>query len=137
MWIANYSLDDIRKGNHIIPNNDTILIQICDPKTSFPKPIFNFVKIYQFRFFDTNEECHIQSIQDSDAIEIANALNYAFENKLNVIVHCHAGICRSGAVVEAGTLLGFSVPHGINKRIPNSLVFNKVRKELGFKNSWE
>lgn len=137
MWIANYSLDDIRKGRHIVPNNDTILIQICDPKTNFPKSPYKFEKIYQFRFLDTSEECQINSIQDVDVVEIANALNYALTNKLNVLVHCHAGICRSGAVVEAGTLMGFKVPHGINNRIPNTLVFNKLRQQLGFINSWE
>jgi len=137
MWIANYSLADVKKGNHIIPNDDTVLIQICDPKTSFPKSPYKFVKIYQFRFYDTNEESHIQSIQNIDAIEIATVLNYAYENKLNVLVHCHAGVCRSGAVVEAGKLLGFEIPDGLNTRIPNTLVFSKIRKALGFLNSWE
>lgn len=139
MLIANYSLIDIKNGNHFKPNNDTILIQICDPKTTFPISPHNdkFIKVYQFSFLDTNNESDINGIKDSDATEISNALNFAKNNNFNVIVHCHAGICRSGAVVEAGTLLGFTVPDGINKRQPNTLVFNKIRIELGFLNSWE
>lgn len=139
MWIANYSLDAIRKGEHILPQNDTILIQICDPKQSFPKSPHKecFIKIYQLRFLDTNEENNIHSIQENDVELISEALNFAKDNCYNVIVHCHAGICRSGAVVEAGTLLGFTVPNGINNRIPNTLVFNKLRKKLGFVNSWD
>ena len=140
MWIANFSLDDVKKGNHVIPNNDAILIQICDPETHFPKSPYEnlFVKVFQFSFLDTNFSVEPRAINDYQAEKIADALNFAKDNNLNVIVHCHAGICRSGAVAEVGTLIGFDILKNHKQpRIPNTLVFKKVRLALNIKNSWE
>ena len=138
MWIANCSLDDIKKGNHPPVNRDTLLIQICDTGTEFPIPTCNFVKTAQFNFLDTNNIMDDGSIEKSDVTRLGNNLVYAWNHKLNVLVHCHAGICRSGAVVEAGKLMGFTAPvGGWNNRIPNTLVFNKLRIYLGFVNSWD
>jgi len=50
---------------------------------------------------------------------------------MNVIVHCAAGICRSGAVVEAGVVLGFDDTQTM--RIPNTLVKTSILEQLGFK----
>lgn len=140
MWIANFSLNDVKNGNHIVPNNDSILIQICDNKKSFPKSPYEkaFVKIFKFCFLDTNFSGNPKSISDSQAENIAKALIFAKTNNLNVIVHCHAGICRSGAVAEVGTLIGFDILKNHKQpRIPNTLVFKKVRLALNIKNSWE
>ncbi len=53
-------------------------------------------------------------------------------------VNCDAGICRSGAVVEAAMLLGHTTDEEVsNGRVPNRTVFNEVRKALGLKHSWE
>ena len=141
-YIANFPLIDIKKGCHYDINNDTILIQICDPDTNFPKSPYQYrnkwVKIYQFRFLDTEEECDIYSIKDIDVQGLCDALHFAKDNNYNVIVHCHAGRCRSGAVVEAGLLLGFYVPDDhMHPRIPNLLVYTKLRTALGFTYSWE
>jgi protein tyrosine phosphatase len=48
---------------------------------------------------------------------------------MNVLVHCHAGICRSGAVVEVGTILGFTPTERF--RLPNLRVKHKMMKALG------
>jgi hypothetical protein len=48
---------------------------------------------------------------------------------MNVLVHCHAGICRSGAVVEVGTMLGFTATERF--RMPNLRVKHKMMKVLG------
>ena len=47
----------------------------------------------------------------------------------NVLVHCHAGICRSGAVVEVGSMIGFTPTE--RYRQPNLRVKRKMMKELG------
>ena len=48
----------------------------------------------------------------------------------SVVVHCHAGLCRSGAVVECGVILGFADTG--TKRIPNTTVKKMITKHLGF-----
>jgi hypothetical protein len=49
---------------------------------------------------------------------------------MNVLVHCHAGICRSGAVVEVGSMMGFTPTD--RYRQPNLRVKNKMMKVLGW-----
>ena len=49
---------------------------------------------------------------------------------MNVIVHCHAGVCRSGAVAELGVMLGFKDTESF--RSPNLLVKHKMMKALGW-----
>ena len=51
------------------------------------------------------------------------------ENAMNVVVHCHAGICRSGAVVEVATMMGFTATD--RYRQPNLRVKSKMMKVLG------
>ena len=48
---------------------------------------------------------------------------------MNVVVHCTAGICRSGAVVEVATMMGFADCD--NFRQPNLRVKHKMMKVLG------
>ena len=57
-------------------------------------------------------------------------LAYAKDNHMNVIVHCHAGVCRSGAVAEIGVAMGFSDTEAF--RSPNLLVKHKMMKVLGW-----
>ena len=49
---------------------------------------------------------------------------------MNVVVHCHAGVCRSGAVAEVGVMLGFDDSESF--RSPNLLVKHKMMKVLGW-----
>jgi len=48
---------------------------------------------------------------------------------MNVIVHCIAGLCRSGAVTEVGLMMGFE--GGKNPRMPNTYVKRELMKKLG------
>ena len=57
---------------------------------------------------------------------------YSFIQKviiMNVVVHCHAGVCRSGAVAEVGITMGFE-DTGVF-RAPNLMVKHKLMKALG------
>lgn len=47
---------------------------------------------------------------------------------MNVVVHCYAGIFRSGAVAEVGVILGFEDTHVF--RSPNRLVKHRILKAL-------
>jgi hypothetical protein len=49
---------------------------------------------------------------------------------MNVIVHCVAGVCRSGAVCEVGVMLGFDDTEAF--RSPNLLVKHRMMKCLGW-----
>lgn len=105
-WIQNCSLSDIEKAWHYDPGENNLLIQIVDPDMEFPTPKYPFQRIKQYKFLDI-EESVPGAIHYSQAKQIAQELQNALNNNTNVIVHCVAGICRSGAVVEAGVSIGF------------------------------
>lgn len=112
---------------------NSMLIQITDPTDNFPTPKYKFKEIYQFEFLDSETPSLIEPeeflISDEQAEKIANLLLHAFKNKMNVVVHCQAGICRSGAVVEVGSIMGFT-PSDRNRRIPNVLVKKKILEAI-------
>lgn len=133
LFIENVSLQDIVEGNHIDPSaRPTVLIQIIDYEMeSYPVPKYldKFIAVYQFRFDDTEDLLDLNRITDTQAASIAYILRDAYNNRKNIVVHCHAGICRSGAVAECGTMIGFSdVEHRL--RIPNVLVKRKILDNL-------
>lgn len=139
-WIQNISKANVRTGNHSDPGSNSMLIQICDPPGDFPTPKYKFKEVYKFDFLDieadgmsnnglgTMEDMSEFAITDEQAKGIAQALQKAFENNMNVVVHCHAGVCRSGAVVEVGILMGFEDTNVY--RSPNALVKNKIIEHL-------
>jgi predicted protein tyrosine phosphatase len=49
---------------------------------------------------------------------------------MNVVVHCMAGVCRSGAVAEVGVMMGFRDVGRM--RIPNVRVKTMMMRELGW-----
>ena len=132
MWIQNVALSDIKKGFHIPPGENAMLIQIADPATFFPVPKHTFKEVHQFEFLDAEDgdrfpdEC---MIQDEQAAELVRLLHHALDNSMNVLVHCHAGICRSGAVVEVGSMMGFTPTERF--RMPNLRVKHRMMRVLG------
>lgn len=130
LWIENCSIADIVKGNHFLDVQKTILIQIVDVGTRWPEPKFKkeFRNIFKFQFDDVDKETDDNKISEEDAKLLAQRLQDAFDNNLNVVVHCHAGLCRSGAVTEVGLMMGFQETGKL--RIPNIFVKNMIRKHL-------
>lgn len=133
-WIQNVALSDIPKGHHIAVGENSMLIQIVDPAMEFPIPRHKFKEIYQFEFLDIEEkdECIEEAMRCSQeqANELVRLLQHAFENRMDVVVHCHAGICRSGAVAEVGVMMGFRDAEAF--RSPNLLVKHRMMKALGW-----
>jgi predicted protein tyrosine phosphatase len=133
-WIQNVALSDIRKGQHIDAGVNSMLIQICDPPGDFPTPKHQFKEIHQFQFLDieAKDECLDEEMRCSQeqADELVRLLQHALENRMNVVVHCHAGVCRSGAVCEIGVMLGFDDTEVF--RSPNLLVKHRMMKALGW-----
>jgi len=132
-WIQNVSLSDITKGFHINPGENAMLIQIVDPLMEFPEPLYKFKHVAQFEFLDLEEDdlpsAEEFKITDDQAKSLCLLLQQAKANHMNVIVHCVAGVCRSGAVCEVGVMMGFDDTEMF--RSPNLLVKHKMMKYLG------
>ena len=133
-WIQNVALSDIPKGHHIDAGINSMLIQICDPPGDFPTPLHTFKEIHQFQFLDIEEKDfaldEAMRCSQEQANELVRLLQHAFQNRMNVVVHCHAGICRSGAVCEIGVMLGFRDTEAF--RSPNLLVKHRMMRALGW-----
>ena len=145
MYITNISLIEIQESliseKNRLPSffytedNSCILIRLKNPGYSYPEGETEILLEYYF------EEVRVIEIEDSDNIddnsvsEIASILCSAKEKNQNIIVHCHAGISRSGAVVEVATMMGYE---DIGRhRNPNRVLKEKLRKVLGIKYSFE
>ena len=133
-WIQNVALADIPKGHHIRVDENSMLIQIVDPDMEFPVPKHTFKEVHQFKFLDlekTDDTINDKwKIQDDQAEQLVALLQHALAKHMDVVVHCHAGVCRSGAVAEVGVMLGFQDAEAF--RSPNLLVKHKMMKVLGW-----
>jgi predicted protein tyrosine phosphatase len=132
-FIENVSMSDAILGRHYDAGENSMLIRIQDPATEFRPVAFPFKSIHEFEFLDAEDsdgfpdEC---KISDAQAKTLVLLLKQAMLNHTNVVVHCHAGICRSGAVVEVASMMGFTP---VDKfRQPNMRVKNKMMKVLGW-----
>ncbi len=133
-WIQNVSLADVHKGHHVAVKENAMLIQIVDPDMEHPEPAHNFKETHKFKFLDIeeNDECIDPSwkIQDEQAKQLVSLLEHALKKRMDVVVHCVAGVCRSGAVAEVGVMLGFDDAEAF--RSPNLLVKHKMMRVLGW-----
>jgi predicted protein tyrosine phosphatase len=135
-WIENVAWDDVKNGWHSEMGENAMLIQIMDPPGNFPTPLKQFKEVHRFDFLDI-EDGDVKmdpnmgefAINDEQATELVRLLQHALDNSMNVLVHCFAGICRSGAVVEVGTLLGFTATD--RYRQPNLRVKHMMMRKLG------
>jgi protein tyrosine phosphatase len=133
MWIQNVALSDIQKGFHINPGENAMLIQIVDPAMEFPTPLYKFKEVHQFEFLDleVNDPWGEEfKVTEAQAKQLVDLLLKAYAQRMNVIVHCHAGVCRSGAVCEVGVMLGFEDTEVF--RSPNLMVKHLMMKQLGW-----
>jgi hypothetical protein len=109
------------------------LIQICDPPGDFPQPFHTFREVHQFEFLDVERDTHVDDeamrCSQAQADELVRLLQHALTNDMDVVVHCHAGVCRSGAVCEVGVMMGFQDTRVF--RSPNLLVKHRMMKALG------
>lgn len=129
MFIQNVSIDAIRTGFHKDAGDDAILIQITDCGGEFVTPKMKFEKVFQFEFHDVENETLEWAVQPAHGQQLVDILKIALDEERNVIVHCHAGLCRSGAVAEVGVIMGFE-DTGVT-RIPNLLVKKYMMQVLG------
>ena len=134
-FIENAAADDMNKAFHKDPGSNSMLIQIMDTATYWwPEAKHDFMETHRFEFLDIeaddtvyDEECRISDVQAGQLVAL---LQKALANDMNVIVHCYAGLCRSGAVAEIGVQMGFTDTGRF--RSPNVLVKHKMMKVLGY-----
>lgn len=146
-FIQNVSRRCIELGNHLIGEGnwysditkvgylrDTVLISISDPGQQPPEAYYTFKEYLFLNFLDLEEnqmpEAEVFKITYKDAERIIEFLQDALDNGYNVIVHCTAGVCRSGAVAEIGTVMGFKDTG--TYRQPNLMVKRYLMKVLGW-----
>lgn len=131
-YIKNASMQAIKDGLAVDTSN-AVLIQITDICYEPPKPANEFLAVYTFEFMDIDKgdprfkDIGISLWQAADMIDI---LKHCLKHGYDVIVHCHAGLCRSGAVAEVGVMMGFEDTGAV--RQPNSTVKWSLMKELGW-----
>ena len=133
-WIENVAASDIPIKFHHDAGENSMLISITDPASWRPTPKHVFKEIHHFEFLDIekDDECLDEAMRCSQeqANELVRLLQHALENRMNVVVHCFAGICRSGAVAEIGVMMGFD---DVGKfRSPNLLVKHRMMNALGW-----
>jgi predicted protein tyrosine phosphatase len=132
-WIENVAAADIPTGFHHDVGVNSMLISICDPLGWRPDAKQQFKERHDFEFLDAEDDDGFPEeakISDAQAEQIVSLLQHALENRMNVVVHCTAGICRSGAVVEVGVMMGFNDCE--KYRQPNLRVKHKLMKQLGW-----
>ena len=122
LFIQNVGAGDIPSGNHFDCGENSMLIQISDPFAAqselqfgctpwFPVPKHKFKEVYQFQFLDIWEDdvrAAQYGITDEQAAHLVLLLQHALQERMQVVVHCFAGVCRSGAVAEIGIQMGFT-----------------------------
>lgn len=134
MWIENVAAADVPARNHRDAGHNSMLISIADPAGWHPTPSYNFKEIHDFEFSDLEKNDTLDAdavkISNEDAERLVHLLQRALEAHMNVVVHCVAGICRSGAVCEIGVMMGFEDTGRF--RNPNLLVKHKMMQVLGW-----
>lgn len=110
-WIENIAAIDVSTGYHFDAGENSMLISIADPRGWRPAAKCEFKERHDFTFLDAEDSDGFpesEKISDEQAKQLADLLKHALENNMNVIVHCVAGMCRSGAVAEVGIMMGFA-----------------------------
>jgi predicted protein tyrosine phosphatase len=132
-WIENISADAVPRGFHHDCGPNSMLISITDPAGWRPEAKQQFKERHDFEFLDAEDADGFPEeakISDAQAEQIVALLQRALDNRMNVVVHCMAGICRSGAVAEVGVMMGFNDCE--KYRQPNLRVKHKLMKQLGW-----
>lgn len=133
-WIENVAATDVKNGFHHDAGINSMLISICDPAGWRPEAKHQFKERHDFEFLDVEANDHVleeeMRCSQEQANELVRLLQHALENRMNVVVHCTAGVCRSGAVCEIGVMLGFNDTEKF--RSPNLLVKHRMMKALGW-----
>lgn len=138
-WIKNYDMASVYNGyllakdEDVKTSNGLTLIQIFDI-ASTRNPPYDLIKSGRFDHFESFEFLDIDPGMEgfgecSITADIAKKINFALVRakfwNTSVIVHCFAGVARSGSVVERAIEMGFE-DKGIYRN-PNPHVLEMLR----------
>jgi hypothetical protein len=115
------------------------LISITDRGGTDVKVQPQFNRILFLQFNDT-DKLGSGELSPDQALQIATFIKEARVLQKNVWANCHAGICRSGAIVTLLMDLGWQLADSDEspRRLPNYLVYDKVRRHFPeLKQSWD
>ena len=138
-FTANWSRFQVEQGVPYQIGARDWLISISDVDTPRAVIADNFDRVLFLKFDDAERETDGTLMSEAQAKEIAAFIREADAKGFNVWANCHAGMCRSGAVVEVLGMLGWQIADDYSpERIPNRHVFNLLRKQFKrLLNSWE
>lgn len=126
--VQNIGRREFEQGWYKLDPRNTLLISINDPCQEPPSAIYkNMFEGYLVCHFLDIEEKQEFSVTEENAFNIVAIVQLAINHNLNILVHCNAGICRSGAVAELCEALGFEYVG--NYKQPNLLVKKKLFEE--------
>lgn len=130
LHIETCGIGHIHTGYHNYWGFDTWLIRIYDtyPIYKAYPPRKEFEKIFEFTFDDLDPEFltgkeirQYKIFNKNHATKILKILELAKESKKNIVIHCVAGICRSGAIAEVAEEL-FDFNYKEKDRFPNTYI---------------
>lgn len=132
--IENISYMDAKAGNHAIAAENAVMIRIVDINRDFPPTRKKYKKVLELKFADIVQRDlpavkYHDAFQEGQAFQVVAFLQEALANGDDVVVHCMAGISRSGAVVEIGSIMGFEPVR--DNRQPNLRMKYMMMKQLG------
>ena len=101
-WIENVAAADIPTRFHHEAGPNSMLISIVDPASWRPEAAHEFKERHNFEFLDIEKNDfaldEAMRCSQDQANELVRLLQHALENKMNVVVHCYAGVGRSGMI---------------------------------------
>jgi hypothetical protein len=124
---------------YFVPAEDDWLISITDEDGTDAETNYTFGKVLYMKFNDTTK-IGDGEITPHQAEDIADFIKEAKAEGVNLWVNCHAGVCRSGAIVSLLGELGWEIAKNVGSpgRIPNWLVYDQIRKHFPeLKQSWD
>ena len=136
-FIQNISMADAITGVHRDPGENAMLIRILDVEDwNAAEPAHAFRDVRVFRFDDLTADWADparfarRGPRQEHADDLLLALFDADKLGMNVIVHCRAGVARSGAVSLVGELVFKFDPVGSRRNPNSSLVQMMLRSPL-------
>ena len=133
MKTSNFSRNQVSDPRFLVDSKNFTgvnwLISISDTDTRGAQIKLPMNKTLHMRFNDISLPFE-GAISDYQASSLAQFIQQAKAANANLWVNCHAGVSRSGAIVEILQYLGWEIQEEIRsrRRVPNALVYEKLRK---------